>query len=69
MRTNSIYIGCARRYSPHSHEHVFTQIIVGARAMLQCESRIARNDGTFRDCFKGLTIIVFKPVWSFNRIA
>jgi predicted nucleic acid-binding protein len=32
--------------------------IVGAHALLQCKALITRNDGFFRDYFKGLKIIV-----------
>jgi predicted nucleic acid-binding protein len=32
--------------------------VVGAHAMLQCKALITRDDGFFRDYFKGLKIIV-----------
>jgi predicted nucleic acid-binding protein len=34
--------------------------IVGAHALLQCQALITRNDGFFRDYFKGLKVIVPK---------
>ena len=32
--------------------------LVGAHAMLQCSALITRDDGFFRDYFKGLKVIV-----------
>lgn len=35
--------------------------IVGAHALLQCDGLITRDNGFFRDYFKGLKVIVPKP--------
>ncbi|KFA37824.1 DNA-binding protein, partial [Xanthomonas vasicola pv. musacearum NCPPB 4384] len=35
--------------------------LIGAHAMLQCDGLITRDEGFFRDYFKGLKIVVPKP--------
>jgi len=35
--------------------------LIGAHALLQCSALITRDDGFFRDYFKGLRVIVPKP--------
>lgn len=39
---------------------VVADFLVGAHALLQCQGLITRDDGFFRDYFKGLNIIVPK---------
>jgi predicted nucleic acid-binding protein len=36
--------------------------LIGAHALLQCSGLITRDEGFFRDYFKGLRVIVPKPV-------
>ncbi|XQA74352.1 type II toxin-antitoxin system VapC family toxin [Xanthomonas sacchari] len=42
-------------------ERVVADFLIGAHALLQCDGLITRDDGFFRDYFKGLKIIVPKP--------
>lgn len=42
-------------------ERVVADFLIGAHAMLQCDGLITRDEGFFRDYFKGLKIIVPKP--------
>ncbi len=41
-------------------ERVVADFLIGAHAMLQCDGLITRDDGFFRDYFKGLKLIVPK---------
>ena len=41
-------------------ERVVADFLIGAHALLQCSGLITRDDGFFRDYFKGLKIIVPK---------
>jgi predicted nucleic acid-binding protein len=41
-------------------ERVVADFLVGAHALLQCKGLITRDDGFFRDYFKGLKLIVPK---------
>ena len=51
-----------RRYRQRGgrRERTVADFIVGAHAMLQCSALITRDDGFFRDYFKGLKLIVPK---------
>lgn len=42
-------------------ERVVADFLIGAHAMLQCDGLITRDEGFFRDYFKGLRIVVPKP--------
>ena len=42
-------------------ERVVADFLIGAHALLQCDGLITRDEGFFRDYFKGLKIIVPKP--------
>ncbi|HKX43504.1 MAG TPA: type II toxin-antitoxin system VapC family toxin [Burkholderiaceae bacterium] len=42
-------------------ERVVADFLIGAHALLQCGGLITRDDGFFRDYFKGLKLIVPKP--------
>ena len=52
-----------RRYRARGGGRLRTvpDFIVGAHALLQCDGLITRDDGFFRDYFKGLKIVVPKP--------
>lgn len=41
-------------------ERVVPDFLIGAHALLQCSALITRDDGFFRDYFKGLKVIVPK---------
>lgn len=41
-------------------ERVVADFLIGAHALLQCSGLITRDDGFFRDYFKGLKVIVPK---------
>lgn len=41
-------------------ERVVADFLIGAHALLQCSALITRDDGFFRDYFKGLKVIVPK---------
>ena len=41
-------------------ERVVADFLIGAHALLQCEALVTRDDGFFRDYFKGLKLIVPK---------
>ncbi|MGV7196994.1 type II toxin-antitoxin system VapC family toxin [Xanthomonas axonopodis] len=43
-------------------ERVVADFLIGAHAMLQCDGLITRDEGFFRDYFKGLKITVPKSV-------
>lgn len=43
-------------------ERVVADFLIGAYAMLQCDGLITRDESFFRDYFKGLKLIVPKPV-------
>lgn len=51
-----------RRYRQRGHTPIRTipDFLVGAHALLQCNGLITRDDGFFRDYFKGLKLIVPK---------
>jgi predicted nucleic acid-binding protein len=42
-------------------ERVVADFLIGAHALLQCGGLITRDDGFFRDYYKGLKLIVPKP--------
>ena len=52
-----------RRYRQRggSRGRTVPDFIVGAHALLQCDGLITRDNGFFRDYFKGLKVIVPKP--------
>jgi predicted nucleic acid-binding protein len=43
-------------------ERVIADFLIGSHAMMQCGALITRDDGFFRDYFKGLRIIVPRAV-------
>ncbi|MBW8844855.1 MAG: type II toxin-antitoxin system VapC family toxin [Burkholderiales bacterium] len=49
-----------RRYRDRGgrRERVVADFLIGAHALLQCKALITRDDGFFRDYFKGLRLIV-----------
>jgi len=49
-----------RRYRDRGgrRQRVVADFLIGAHALLQCQALITRDDGFFRDYFKGLRIIV-----------
>ena len=49
-----------RRYRSRGgrRQRTVPDFIVGAHALLQCSALITRDDGFFRDYFKGLKLIV-----------
>ena len=51
-----------RRYRQRGgrRDRTAPDFLVGAHALLQCNALITRDDGFFRDYFKGLKIIVPK---------
>jgi len=55
-RFNQRRKGSAHRQSPRT----VPDFLVGAHALLQCDGLITRDDGFFRDYFKGLRLIVPK---------
>jgi predicted nucleic acid-binding protein len=44
-----------------STERAVPDFIIGAHALLQCSALITRDEGFFRDYFKGLRVIVPRP--------
>ena len=53
-----------RRYRQRGSGHARTipDFLIGAHALMQCDGLITRDDRFFRDYFKGLKLIVPKPV-------
>jgi predicted nucleic acid-binding protein len=51
-----------RRYRDRGgrRERVVADFLIGAHALLQCQGLITRDDGFYRDYFKGLKLIVPK---------
>ena len=51
-----------RRYRDRggARQRVVADFLIGAHALLQCQALITRDDGFFRDYFKGLRLIVPK---------
>lgn len=49
-----------RRYRDRggARQRVVADFLIGAHALLQCQALITRDDGFFRDYFKGLRLIV-----------
>lgn len=45
---------------PATRERTVPDFLIGAHALLQCQGLITRDDGFYRDYFKGLKIIVPK---------
>jgi predicted nucleic acid-binding protein len=52
-----------RRYRDRGgrRQRVVADFLIGAHAMMQCNALITRDDGFYRDYFKGLKVIVPKP--------
>ena len=51
-----------RRYRQHggNRSRTVADFLIGAHAMMQCDALITRDDGFYRDYFKGLKVIVPK---------
>ncbi|MCV2352211.1 type II toxin-antitoxin system VapC family toxin [Paucibacter sp. Y2R2-4] len=43
-------------------ERVVADFLIGAHALLQCQALITRDEGFFRDYYKGLKLIVPQPL-------
>ncbi|MDI4631655.1 type II toxin-antitoxin system VapC family toxin [Pelomonas sp. V22] len=53
-----------RRYRDRGgkRERVVADFLIGAHALLQCKALITRDEGFFRDYYKGLKLIVPQPL-------
>ena len=51
-----------RRYRQRggNRSRTVADFLIGAHAMMQCDALITRDDGFYRDYFKGLKVIVPK---------